>query len=183
MRDVAIERRKGFGPRTAIGLAVTLGGGALMLWALFGLPDNALAILGVGAIAIFIGIFIIGPVLARPISRFIGAPLPKVRGMTGTLAHENAIRNPRRTAATASALMVGVALVGFITIFAASAKASISSTLDAQLRTDYIVTSGSGIGMAMLPPAVAEGMAALPGLGAVSAVRYRPWSSAARRSS
>ena len=68
--------------------------------------------------------------------------------------------------------MVGVALVGFITIFAASAKASISSTLDAQLRTDYIVTSGSGIGMAMLPPAVAEGMAGLPELGAVSAVRY-----------
>jgi putative ABC transport system permease protein len=172
MRDVAIERRKGFGPRTAIGLVITLGGGALMLWALFGLPDNALAILGVGALAIFIGIFIIGPVLARPISRFIGAPLPKVRGMTGTLARENAIRNPRRTAATASALMVGVALVGFITIFAASAKASISSTLDAQLRTDYIVTSGSGIGFALLPPAVAEGMAALPELGAVSPVRY-----------
>ena len=182
MRDVAIERRKGFGPRTAIGLAVTLGGGALMLWALFGLPDNALGILGVGAIAIFIGIFIIGPVLARPISRFIGAPLPRVRGMTGTLARENAIRNPRRTAATASALMVGVALVGFITIFAASAKASISSTLDAQLRTDYIVTSGSGIGFALLPPAVAEGMAALPELGAVSAVALRDtWSSAARR--
>ena len=143
-----------------------------MLWALFGLPDNALGILGVGAIAIFVGIFIIGPVLARPISRFIGAPLPKVRGMTGTLARENAIRNPRRTAATASALMIGVALVGFITIFAASAKASISSTLDAQMRTDYIVTSGSGIGFALLPPAVAEGMAALPELGAVSAVRY-----------
>ena len=51
MRDVAIERRKGFGPRTAIGLVVTLGGGALMLWALFGLPDNALGILGLGAIA------------------------------------------------------------------------------------------------------------------------------------
>ena len=109
-----------------IGLVITLAGGALMLWALFGLPDNALAILGVGAVAIFVGIFVIGPVIARPLSRFIGAPLPKVRGMTGTLARENAMRNPRRTAATASALMIGVALVGFITIFAASAKASIS---------------------------------------------------------
>ena len=103
--------------------------------------------------------------------------------MTGTLARENAIRNPRRTAATASALMVGVALVGFITIFAASAKASISSTLDAQLRTDYIVTSGSGIGFALLPPAVAEGMAALPELGAVSAVRYANMELGGRRSS
>ena len=69
-----------------IGLVITLAGGALMLWALFGLPDNALAILGVGAIAIFLGVFVIGPVIARPLSRFIGAPLPKVQGMTGTLA-------------------------------------------------------------------------------------------------
>ena len=66
--------------------------------------------------------------------------------MTGTLARENAIRNPRRTAATASALMIGVALVGFITIFAASAKASISVTLDRELKTDYIVTAVPGFG-------------------------------------
>ncbi len=94
----------------------------------------------------FIGVFVLGPVIARPVSRVVGAPLPRIKGMTGTLARENAIRNPRRTAATASALMIGVALVGFITIFAASAKASISVTLDRELRTDYVVTGGSGFG-------------------------------------
>jgi putative ABC transport system permease protein len=172
MRDVAVERRGGFGARLAVGLAIVLAGAALMLWALFGLPDNALAILGVGALTIFLGTFVIGPVIARPISRFIGAPLPKVRGMTGTLARENAIRNPRRTAATASALMVGVALVGFITIFAASAKASISRTLDRELKTDFIVTSGSGFGFALLPPVLSEEMSALPELAAVSGLRY-----------
>ena len=67
---------------------------------------------------------------------------PRFKGMTGTLARENAMRNPKRTAATAAALMIGVALVGFITIFAASAKASISSTRSTtQFKADYIVTS------------------------------------------
>ena len=68
---------------------------------------------------------VLGPVIARPFARCVGWPLPRLRGMAGTLARENATRNPRRTAATASALMIGVGLVAFITVFAASAKASI----------------------------------------------------------
>ncbi len=73
----------------------------------------------------------------------IGAPLTKIKGITGSLARENAARNPRRTATTGAAVMIAVSLVGFITIFAASANASISAAIDQQLKTDYIITSGA----------------------------------------
>ncbi|MGQ0826254.1 MAG: ABC transporter permease [Actinomycetota bacterium] len=172
LRDVAIERRTGFGRRFTVGAALTFGGAALMLYSLFTVPDNAVVLVGIGAGAMFIGVFVIGPVIARPLSRVIGAPLPRLKGITGVLARENAVRNPRRTAATATALMIGVSLVGFITIFAASAKESISVTLDRELKTDYIVTAGSGFGGIALSPALAEGLAALPELSAVTAVRY-----------
>ena len=67
--------------------------------------------------------FVLAPVIARPVMKVLGVPT-KVSGATGHLAVENARRNPRRTAATSSALMIGVALVGFITILASSTKAS-----------------------------------------------------------
>jgi putative ABC transport system permease protein len=173
LRDVAVEARRNFGRRFAISLILTTGGAALLLYALFGSPDNALAFVGVGAIAVFIGVFVMGPVLARPLSRAIGAPLPRVKGMTGTLARENAIRNPRRTAATASALMVGVALVGFITIFAASAKQSIKTTLDRELQTDFIVSGFTGgFGGAGFSPALAQDIERLPEVAAESGFRY-----------
>ena len=62
--------------------------------------------------------------MALPISRVLGAPLPSLRGVTGTIARQNAMRNPKRTAAAASALMICVGLVSFITIFASSTKAA-----------------------------------------------------------
>ena len=78
------------------------------------------ALLGLGAATVFIGVSVLGPTLARPLSRVIGAPLPRLRGVPGNIARENAMRNPKRTATNAAALMIGVALVGFITILASS---------------------------------------------------------------
>ena len=80
-------------------------------------------LLGLGVLAAILGVFVLGPVIARPAMHVLGFPT-KVSGATGHLARENAKRNPRRSAATASALMIGVALVGFITILASSTKAS-----------------------------------------------------------
>jgi putative ABC transport system permease protein len=172
IRDVAVERREGFAWRFVIGTVITVGGAALMLFALFSLPENAIAYVGFGAVAIFVGFFVIGPVISRPLSRWIGAPLPGLKGVTGALARENAMRNPRRTAATAAALMIGVALVAFITIFAASAKKSISATLDRELRTDFIVAPASAFSPIGVSPAMAEELATLPEVGAVGPVRY-----------
>jgi putative ABC transport system permease protein len=172
IRDVAVERRQAFGRRFVLGAAITIAGAALMLYALFNVPDNAISYVGLGAVGIFVGVFVIGPVISRPLSRWIGSPLPPMRGVTGALARENAMRNPRRTAATAAALMIGVALVGFITIFAASAKESIAVTLDRELQTDFIIGPESAFSAIGVTPQLAEELAALPELSAVSAVRY-----------
>jgi putative ABC transport system permease protein len=163
MRDVAIERPPRRGIRFVIGGGAMLLGIVVLFFGLFGNPDNGIAFVGVGALLVFVGAFVLGPLFARATSKIISAPLPRIKGTTGTLARENAARNPKRTATTATALIIGVALVGFITIFAASAKASIGDAIDSQFNTDFIVQGpGSfspGIG---LSPKLGQDIAALP---------------------
>src|ERR671919_1311255 len=123
----------------AIVLAVGVG---LLVYGLFGTPDNALQLVGAGVALTFIGIAM----------RALGVP--------GKLARENAIRNPRRTAATASALMIGLGLVVFVAVFGASAKASTSAVLDRTLRADFILTSPTFTGVST---SAAEDVRAVPG--------------------
>ena len=139
LRDVAIEREPRRGIRLAIGGGAMVLGVAVLFVGLFGNVGNGIAFVGLGAVFVFVGAFVLGPLFARRMSRIIAAPLPRIKGTTGTLARENAARNPKRTATTATALIIGVALVGFITIFAASAKASIGDAIDSQFGTDFIV--------------------------------------------
>ena len=127
LRDVAVESTKTSKVRATFGTVTTLAGAAFIA---MGLSGAGAGPVGLGALAVFVGIAILGPVIARPFARIVGSPLPRFRGMSGTLAKENAARNPKRTAATASALMIGVALVAFITVFAASAKTSVATSID-----------------------------------------------------
>ncbi|MBD0675226.1 ABC transporter permease, partial [Streptomyces sp. CBMA156] len=95
--------------------------------------------------------------------RALGAPLPRLRGVSGVLARRNAARNPRRTAATASALMIGVAVVTLFTVFGASIKATLDDTVDKSFAGDLAVTTASfGAGGSGISPAVADTLAALP---------------------
>jgi putative ABC transport system permease protein len=168
MRDVAVEPKESSRLRVAAGLLVTGAGGALLAVGLFaggGVPPVA-----VGVPLTFIGVAVLGPVLARPFARFAGAPLPRLKGMTGTLARANATRNPKRTSATAAALMIGVGLVGFITVFATSAKASIDHMIDTAFRADYVLDSGM-FGMGGLPPEMAQRLEDVPEVGNVTSVR------------
>ena len=100
------------GVLSALGVASFVAGlsGAGILW------------VGVGALLSFVGVFTFGPLIARPAARALGAPAARAAGVTGVLARENAMRNPKRTARTGGALMVGVALVVAITMIAATAK-------------------------------------------------------------
>ena len=98
-----------------------------------------------GALAGFLGVATLSPVLARPVVRVLGLVLPRLTGARGQLARENAMRNPRRTAATASALMIGVALVGGITVFAASGKWSVSHSFDKEFRGDLVLETGAWV--------------------------------------
>jgi len=158
------SRRYLFG---AAGLVIGIG---LLAWGLFGSPPNAAAIIGVAAALVFVGVSAVSPLIAQPFSRIVGAPIARVGGVPGELAQENAMRNPRRTSTTAAALMIGVGLVGAISIFAESAKASIAETIDDTFVGDVVVDSGS-FGFGGLSPALAEELNELPEVEAASGIR------------
>jgi putative ABC transport system permease protein len=172
MRDVAVDRGGSSIVRIVVGVLVTLVGVAALLFGLFADVENGIGLVGFGAVVIFVGVALLGPVIARPVSRALGWPLQRIKGTTGELARENASRNPKRTASTAAALMVGVALVGFITIFAASTKESISVAVDRAFRADYVVnTKGAGFAGGFSPE-LAEQIKELPEIEAVTGMSF-----------
>lgn len=173
LRDVAVDRSGVSIRRTAVGVLVTGAGVAAFAGGVVGDGDQALQLLGLGALTTFLGVFVLGPVIARPVVEALGAPVQRLTGVTGRLARDNATRSPRRTAATASALMVGVALVGFITILAASTKASISEGVDRSFRADYVVESGA-FGTGGFNPALAEEIESLDVVEEVAPLRSTP---------
>jgi putative ABC transport system permease protein len=173
LRDVALERPVRVRARTITAIAILALGVAAICVGLFADVDHNVYIVGVGAVLIFAGVVVQAPLIARTLSRALGAPLRALKGITGTLARENAGRNPKRTAITAAALMLGVTLVGFITIFASSAKASVAHAIDEQVQVDYIVTSGAGFGTG-LSPALGESIRALPEVQSETSLRFGP---------
>ena len=140
MRDVAVERVGTSRKRTVVGIVlVALGVTGVVGGILIEQIPPVLA----GAFALLIGVATLGPVIASPAVRALGAWLPSARGIRGTLARENAVRNPKRTASTAAALMVGVSLVTAITCFAASGKQSVAGSFEDEFRGDLAVDSGA----------------------------------------
>jgi putative ABC transport system permease protein len=120
------------------GIAITLLG---VIALAIGLTAPQIALVGLGAVLIFVGVARLAPAVARPMSSFIGRPLARLLGMSGRLGRENSMRSPRRTAQTASALMVGLALVSAIAVFGASLSRSATSSVDNAISADYIVTT------------------------------------------
>ena len=123
-----------------------LGGLALVLVGLFGnqTTGDAALLLGGGAALVLFGVSLFSPRLVRPLAGAIGAPLERLRGLTGRLARENSQRNPSRTAATAAALMIGLALVTFVTVFAAGLKASIADAIDNSFQGELEIQNTNG---------------------------------------
>jgi putative ABC transport system permease protein len=134
-----------------------------------GLTRPAIQLVGVGAVAIFIGAGSLAPIVARPMAGVIGRPLAGMLGISGKLGRENSMRSPRRTAQTASALMVGLALVSTIAVFGASLSKSATSSVDEAISADYIITS-SGSGAGGFSASVATAAKRLPGGPVVSTV-------------
>ena len=167
LRDSQDAGADHLGRRSVIGVIVTALGLAFLGYGLFGEPDNAGLLIGGGAAVIFIGIAILSPLAARPLSGAIGRP---VRGlsMAARLGRENAMRNPRRTAATSSALMIGLGLIAMVSILSASLKASFDAALQDTLRADLVLTSSSFLPFSQ---EVAARTADVDGVEAVSAFR------------
>ena len=166
MRDVAVEHFGFSRRRLLVGLGITAIGIVGVAVGLAGEPS----VLGLGIPLVFIGVFVLGPLISRPVARFVGAPLPKIKGITGTLARENAMRNPKRTARTAAALMVGVALVAGISVLASSIKSSIRDIFDQQFTGDFVISTQS-FGFGGLSPELADRVNALPEVAAATGVR------------
>jgi putative ABC transport system permease protein len=130
MREEAARApRRSLRTRAIWGIVITAVGVLLLAAGLFANVDNAIVLVAAGAAVAFVGVSVLAPLAARPLADVIGWPLPYLFGVSGTLAKENTKRKPRRTASTASALMVGVALVVFFAVFGSSTKASISETV------------------------------------------------------
>jgi putative ABC transport system permease protein len=140
MRESTTERTTPSKVRIALGLVLMAVSSVAVIG---GINASEVVPVMLGALAGFIGVATLSPVIARPVVRLLGAALPRVTGMRGHLARENAVRNPRRTAATASALMIGVALVGAITVFANSGKWSVTHSFDEEFRGDLVVETGA----------------------------------------
>jgi putative ABC transport system permease protein len=127
--------------RTVIGLAVVAAGAAGLLDALY--ADGGMKLFGLGLAAAMVGVIIALPAAVRPLAAAIATPL-KARGLPGELAKQNATRNPKRTSATAAALMIGLALVVSMGVFASSLKASFGDVLSDQVDADlYVVTTSA----------------------------------------
>jgi putative ABC transport system permease protein len=135
-----------------------------------GLVDGSIRWVGVGALATFVGVFMLGPLIARPMSRVLGAPIAATAGVAGSLARQNAMRNPKRTSRTGGALMVGVALVAAITVIASSVKDWTRDAVGELFTGDYVVrTTMSTYGG--LSPGLAAEVDALPEVAVATGVR------------
>jgi putative ABC transport system permease protein len=135
--------------RATAGSIVAVAGVALLV---AGLAAPAILIVGLGAVAVFIGAGMLAPIVARPLAGALGRPLAALLGTPGRLGRENSMRSPRRTAQTAAALMVGLALVSTIAVLGASLSSSATSNIDSALNADYIITGpGSGFSTSVAP--------------------------------
>lgn len=135
-----------------------------------GLAGSGVLWVGVGALLVFVGVFALSPLIARPVARVLGWPATRISGVTGIVARENAIRNPKRTARAGGALMVGVALVSAITMIAATAKAWTRDVVSEQFQGDFVIAAG-GMAFGGLSPDVADQINALPEVAAATGIR------------
>ncbi|TDD63605.1 ABC transporter permease [Actinomadura rubrisoli] len=148
MRDDVAMPQRSLRIRIALGSLLALAGAGLIGAGLSGSGGNAMILVGVGALLVFVGVAMLAPVISVPVVRVLGAPFARLMGTPGRLAQQNALRNPRRTAATASALMIGLALITTVNVMGSSMRASINAQIDAQFGADYIIQpdGGGGIG-------------------------------------
>ncbi len=143
LRDTDIRLRMSPRRRIAVGLVSLLIGSVLIGFGLAGKvfgPLNELAMVGLGSLIVFLAVSMLSSTVVKPIALALGLPLRRADRVTGSLAVDNSIRKPRRTATTASALMIGLALVAFFFVLGDSIKASTGAAIEHGLRADYVLS-------------------------------------------
>jgi putative ABC transport system permease protein len=161
LRETAVDQSGASRVRAVTGTALALLAVSATLTGVLISPSLLLA--GVGAVLALVAFVVLGPVASSTAVRVLGSPLDRLRGVTGGLARRNALRSPRRTAATASALMIGVAVVSLFTVFGASLKATMDQTVSRSFAGDVAVSTPSfGAGGSGLSPELAGAIGKLP---------------------
>ena len=154
-------------------ILLTVLGFAALSWGLFGpgLSTTALLVwMGLGALMIFLGVALLAERLVRPLATVLGWPAAKLGGAAGALARENTQRNTQRTASTASALMIGLALVTLVTLLAAGIVSTFKGAVDDLWKNaDYALTAQNNF--SPIPISIAQTAAKAPGVDAVGSVR------------
>ena len=169
LREDVVIQETSLRRRAVIGGAVFAVGVLVLAVGLF--ASAGILAVGIGAGLTFVGVAMLAPFVTGPMARAIGGLLAST-GVSGRLSQENAARNPRRTAATASALMVGVALVAAIATLAQSATVSFNGLFDRAIKANYVLTAS---GFAFLSPSVETSVRGVPGVVAVNPVRTARW--------
>jgi putative ABC transport system permease protein len=147
------------------------GGLAMVLLGLFGgsgASTRALLI-GIGAVLVVFAVSLFSPRLVPPLATLAGWPLERMRRLTGRLARENAERNPSRTAVTAAALMIGVTLVAFVTVFAAGLKGTVAQIVDENFAGGLVIQNTDGF--SPIPNGTAKAAEQVPGVELVATIR------------
>ncbi|MGX1270448.1 ABC transporter permease [Streptomyces phaeoluteigriseus] len=156
--------------RNTIGALLSAAGVATVLVATTMSRSDGQAPMGLGAALLVIGVFVLTPLLSRPLIA-AASPVLRIFGVSGKLARQNSVRNPRRTAATASALMVGLTLITGMTVMAGSLQKSIDKMASTAIRADYVVSMANGN---ELSPDVEKKLRATDGVTVTSPMRNAP---------
>jgi putative ABC transport system permease protein len=168
MRDDVALPESSLRRRLVGGLTLAVVGAVLMSLGLLDVVGMALSVIGAGMLAILVGVALASPVLGRPVVSVVGVVSRRLFGAVGVLATENTNRNPRRTAATASALMVGLTLVALMSILGESAKVSTDRAIDRSLTAGLVVSNAT---QQPFSPTYAARIRRLDGVQSVAAVR------------
>lgn len=169
LRDDATIPTRSLRARAGFGIALLVVGAFLLVFGVQSGGSDGSLMVGIGTLACLLGAIVISPVIAGPSVTLLGALYPKLFGSVGQLAVDNAARQPRRTAATASALMIGLALVSALTIFAASASASINQVIDQVIGSEFLLSNSA---QRPFPEVIAQQVADVEGVGVVSTSKF-----------
>lgn len=173
LREAAVDGGRVGRIRTGIGLALLAVGAVVGVSAVTS-DDTSTTAAGGGAALLLLAAIVLAPGASGPLARVVGAPLGRLRGVTGVMARRNAVRNPRRTGSTATALIIGVAVVGLFTVIAASVQASLDTIIDEQIAGDVVVSGPDVDGFVGLAPSLQQRLADLPETAAAAGIGGMP---------
>jgi len=167
MRDDVATPVGGILRRGILGALLVAAGVAIVVPSVTG-DDVRWLPVGIGSFVVLVGSIVAAPATARPVIRVVSAPFVTLGGMVSRMSRENALRNPRRTATTATALMIGLALMAGVSVIAASMRASVSDLVERQLTADFVLNGGQ----APFPPTVATEVSKLPQVTSVAQIGF-----------